>query len=130
MGLEHLRNFTEIGFKNALVMFQYADQHGNVFVLDTEDASKLCFMAATPLGSPCANASALEQVLTLQEYMGLISAFSLAIDNKICHCELRSKHSGMIIALEDGQQRRYILSPGSKERLELEGLLCGCLHGA
>ena len=61
--------------------------------------------------------------LNPHEFMGLISAFSLAIDNKLCQCELRGKGNGMITATENGLQRRYILASDCKELLELEGLL-------
>lgn len=116
---------SELSF--TLVMYRYADGNGNVFVLQSEDESRLCLEAAAANGPATAKT---ETQLSQTEYMRLISAFSLAIDNQVCHCELRNKNNGMIIALEDGQQRRYILSQDSRERLELEGLLCDCIQRA
>jgi hypothetical protein len=103
-------------------MYRYADAQGNVYVLQSEDAGKLCFEAAQPSG-PTANKAALERSLTTCDYMRLMSAFALAIDNRLCQCELRKPSTSMIIALEDGLQRRYILIHESLERRELEGLL-------
>ncbi len=104
-------------------MFRYTDQYGNVFVLENEDALTLCLQGAVVAGPQAGATAALERRLNPQEYMDLISAFSLAIDNRLCQCELRSKGNGMITATENGLQRRYILASDCKELLELEGLL-------
>ncbi len=109
-------------------MYRYADGKGNVFVLQSEDESRLCLEAAAPSASMGAGSSKTETALSQTQYMRLMSAFSLAIDNQVCHCQLRNKDNGMIIALQDGQQRRYILAQDSQERLELEGLLCDCMQ--
>ena len=104
-------------------MYRYADAHGNVFVLQSEDAACLIFEAVQSNGAQAMATQSLERQLTPCDYMRLLSAFALAIDNHLCQCELRKSSTSMIIALQEGQQRRYFLAQGSRERVELEGLL-------
>ena len=109
-------------------MFQYTDGNGNVFVLENEDTLSLCLLGTAAKGPQAGATMPMERMLNPEEYMDLISAFSLAIDNKLCQCELRSKGNGMITATENGLQRRYILASDCKELLELEGLLWTCFR--
>lgn len=116
-------------------MFRYCDKRGNVFEL-LEEGPRLVFVAPQttnegdlPASSNASATGPLEKSLDSLTYMHLVSAFSAAIDNKVYHRELCNKCSGIITTLENGQQRRYILSDLSAERVALEDALYLCLVG-
>jgi hypothetical protein len=111
-------------------MYRYCDKSGNVFELHEEER-RLVFAMGN--GGNQASGAASAQAkhvkpLDAQEFMQLVSAFSVAIDNKVFHRELRNSCSGMIITWENGQQRRYILSDQSQEMKALEMALYSCIH--
>jgi hypothetical protein len=108
-------------------MYHYADGKGNLYVLQSEDQRRLLFESARSSSATATQSAAREIPLSSSAYMRLISAFSSAIDNKFCHRELCNQETGMITALENGLQRRYILSANSKERSDLEAILCDCM---
>jgi hypothetical protein len=108
-------------------MYQYVDGNGRLYVLETGNELKLLCTSAPASKTAASRIDRQEKILSQQEYMRIVLAFCLAIDNKICQCELGNAHTGMIIALEEEQQRRYFLSPDTAERRELEGLLHACL---
>jgi hypothetical protein len=99
-------------------MYRYSDKNGNVFELHEEERRLVFALAQAKQEKP----------LSAQEYMQLISAFSVAIDNKVFHRELRKPGSGMISTWENGQQRRYILSDQSQEMKALEMALYNCIQ--
>jgi hypothetical protein len=110
-------------------MYQYSDKKGNVFELHEEDR-RLVFAAkngSAPKGRMDVQAHK-EKPLTAQEYMQIVSAFSVAIDNKVIHRELSNNCSGMISMWENGHQRRYILSEQSEELKALETTLYSCIQ--
>ena len=104
-------------------MYLYIDCHGNEYHLSS-DGQRLRYVAKelVPAGA-MATQSTQEMALSDAEYMRLISAFAAAIDNRLQHRELCNKCSGTILATQDGQQRRYILSGQSTEMQDLEGAL-------
>jgi hypothetical protein len=104
-------------------MYRYADRNGNVFVLQAEEDAILCYESALLAGAQAIASQRFQKPLTACDYMRLLSAFSLAIDNRIAHCELRNADTSIITATQDGQQRRFMLAPCSPERAELEQLL-------
>lgn len=111
-------------------MFRYVDGKGNEFVLQPEGERRLRYRPCADTVRGAEAAAVLDLPLSGPEYMRLVSAFAMAIDNKLGHCELCNTQTSTILTMEDGRQRRYFLSPSSTERAALEGLLSQCLTAA
>ena len=113
-------------------MYRYRDVNGNNFVLLEDDTPRLRFEPAFVSKQISAQATATNDqyfLLDSQAYMTLITAFEAAIDNKVFHRELCNHCTGMIVTEENGQLRRYILSPNCEERRALESALQLCIAG-
>lgn len=113
-------------------MFQYADGNGNSFILESGEVPSLHVETVAVLtgaggGTSVAQAPQRRE-LTYNVYMELVAAFQVAIDNKLQHSELMKKGTGMIIRVEDGLQRRYMLCENCAERRDLEALLWNCMR--